>query len=60
MFQNKGVGSTILQRLHRQISLDYYTILPATQANQYQKFMNMIYESITTESFNSTSGTMTK
>ena len=27
--------STILQRLRRQISLDYYTIPPATQANNY-------------------------
>ena len=27
--------STILQRLCRQISLDYYTIPPATQANNY-------------------------
>ena len=26
--------STILQRLRRQISLDYYTIPPATQANK--------------------------
>jgi len=26
--------STILQRLRRQISLDYYTILPATQASE--------------------------
>ena len=60
MFQNKGVGTTILQRLHRQISLDHYTIPPATQANQYQKFMNIIYESIKTESLNSTLGTMTK
>ena len=48
MFQKKGVGtrrlfaardgsavksdSTILQRLRRQISLDYYTIPPAMQA----------------------------
>ena len=28
-----GIHSTILQRLRRQISLDYYTIPPATQAN---------------------------
>ena len=27
--------STILQRLRRQISLDYYTIPPATQANLF-------------------------
>ena len=35
VFQKKGVGTrrlTILQRLRRQISLDYYTIPPATQA----------------------------
>ena len=44
VFQKKGIGtrrqislavkshSTILQRLRRQISLDYYTIPPATQA----------------------------
>ena len=31
----KGSNLTILQRLRRQISLDYYTISPATQARFY-------------------------
>ena len=34
--------STILQRLRRQISLDYYTIPPATQAKYYAEVLNVV------------------
>ena len=53
VFRKKGVGtsdgsavkshSNILQRLRRQISLDYYTIPPATQASFPQNSLKTLF-----------------
>ena len=45
VFQKKGVGtrrSTTLQRLRRQISLDYYIVPPATQTSYLEVHFMLI------------------
>ena len=63
MFQSRGFAardgsavkshSTILQRLRRQISLDYYTIPPATQASRFADSLpaDVLWGSFVTHSF---------